>query len=60
MKKEIEAPKKIRGAVLLVTMFLSIPVLSQRGIKTRPPLTARQPPMVPARNPLNMASLIFS
>ena len=59
MMKEIDEEKKMRGAVLLVTISLSIPALSHKGISTSPPPIATQAPRTPAINPLNMPSLIF-
>lgn len=59
MMKEIDEEKNMRGAVLLVTISLSMPAFSHSGIRTSPPPIATHAPKTPAINPLNMPSLIF-
>lgn len=59
MKKETDEEKKIRGAVLFTTIYFGMPAFSHIGISTNPPPIATVAPNNPAKNPLNMPSLIF-
>ena len=58
MMKEILEEKKIRGPVLDVATFLSIPAFSQIGTKIIPPPIPTQPPKIPVSRPFIIPSLI--
>jgi hypothetical protein len=51
MNIEMKADVKMRGAVLLVAMSLSMPLSSQTGIRMIEPPIPSIPPMQPAQNP---------
>ena len=51
MNMEMRAEVKIRGAVLLVAISLSIPLSSQIGIKMMEPPIPIIPPIQPAQKP---------
>jgi hypothetical protein len=60
IRKDTEEEKNIKGAVLFITIYLSIPALSQMGISTKPPPIATVAPSTPAIKPLNIPYRILS
>ena len=59
MNIDIKAEVKIKGAVLLVAMSLSIPNSSQTGIRRIEPPIPSIPPIHPAAKPIKRALLKY-